>query len=178
MQGEFNGLKTLIMNMNASVYYVHCFAHRLQLALLAVAKNHVQIALLFNIVTNVGNIAGASCKRRDVLREKQLKKVVEALQVGELFTGSGLNQETSLQRTGDTRWGSHYVTLIYLILMFSSIVDVLKIVVKDGISLEQRGETCGLLNSVQSFNFAFNLHLMKNILGITNELSLTLQRRD
>ena len=33
MQGEFNGLRTLIMNMNASAYYVHCFAHRLQLAL-------------------------------------------------------------------------------------------------------------------------------------------------
>ena len=27
MQGEFNGLKTLIMNMNASAYYVHCVAH-------------------------------------------------------------------------------------------------------------------------------------------------------
>ena len=84
MQGEFNGLKNLIMNMNASIYYVHCFAHRLQLALLAMAKNHVQIALLFNIVTNVVNIVGASCKRKDVLQEKQLKKVVEALQINEL----------------------------------------------------------------------------------------------
>ena len=72
------------MNMNASIHYVYCFAHRLQLVLLAVAKNHVQIALLFNIVTNVVNIVGASCKRKDVLQEKQLKKVVEALQVGEL----------------------------------------------------------------------------------------------
>ena len=142
------------------------------------AKNHVQITLLFNIVTNVVNIAGASCKRRDVLREKQLKKVVEALQVGELSTRKGLNQEISLQCAGDTRWVSHYVTLIRLILMFSSIVDVLEIVVEDGISLEQRGEACGLLDSIHSFDFAFNLHLMKNILGITNELSLALQRRE
>ena len=90
MQGEFNGLKTLIMNMNASAYYVHCFAYRLQLALLTVAKNHVQISLLFNIVTNVVNIVRASCKRRNVLREKQLKKAVDALQVGELSIGRGL----------------------------------------------------------------------------------------
>ena len=34
MQGEFNGLKTLILKEN----YVHCFAHQLQLALVAVAK--------------------------------------------------------------------------------------------------------------------------------------------
>ena len=71
MKGEFNGLKSLIMNMNASAYYVHCFAHQLRLTLLAVAKNHVQIVLLFNIVTNVMNIVGASGKRRDILREKQ-----------------------------------------------------------------------------------------------------------
>ena len=30
MQGQFNGLKTLIMKENESAYYVHCFAHQLQ----------------------------------------------------------------------------------------------------------------------------------------------------
>ena len=74
--------------------------------------------------------------------------------------------------------GSHYVTLIRLILMFSSIVDVLEIFVEDGISLEQIGEAYGFLDSIQSFDFAFNLYLMKNILKITNELSLALQRQD
>ena len=29
MQGEFNGLKTLIMNENECAFYVHCFAHQL-----------------------------------------------------------------------------------------------------------------------------------------------------
>ena len=27
MQGELNGLKTLILNENSFAYYVHCFAH-------------------------------------------------------------------------------------------------------------------------------------------------------
>ena len=62
--------------------------------------------------------------------------------------------------------------------MFSSIIDVLEIIVEDGISLEQRCKASDLLDSIQSFDFAFNLHLMKNILGITNELSLALQRRE
>ena len=43
MQGEFNGLKTLILKENESAFYIHCFAHQLQLALVAVAKNHIQI---------------------------------------------------------------------------------------------------------------------------------------
>ena len=45
--------------------------------------------------------------------------------------------------------------------MFSSIINVLEIVIKDGISLEQRGEAYGLLDLIQSFDFTFNLHLMK-----------------
>jgi hypothetical protein len=35
-----------------------------------------------------------------------------------------------------------------------------------------------LIQSLQTFDFAFNLHLMKNVLGITNELSQALQRKD
>ena len=38
MQGEFNGLKTLIMKENEWAFYVHCFAHQLQLALMVVVK--------------------------------------------------------------------------------------------------------------------------------------------
>ncbi|XP_016565836.2 zinc finger MYM-type protein 1 isoform X2 [Capsicum annuum] len=40
MQGEFNGLKILIMKDTPSAYSVHCFAHQLQLTLVAVAKKH------------------------------------------------------------------------------------------------------------------------------------------
>ena len=29
MQGEFNGLKTLILKDNECAFYVHCFAHQL-----------------------------------------------------------------------------------------------------------------------------------------------------
>ena len=31
---------------------------------------------------------------------------------------------------------------------------------------------------IQSFEFVFNLHLVRSILGITNELSQALQRKD
>ena len=38
MSGAFNGLKTLVMNETKSAYFVHCFSHQLQLALVFVAK--------------------------------------------------------------------------------------------------------------------------------------------
>ncbi|KAI0492420.1 hypothetical protein KFK09_026692 [Dendrobium nobile] len=178
MRGEFNGLKTLIMKENPSAYYVHCFAHQLQLALIAVAKNHVQVASFFNCVTCLLNVIGTSCKRRDILRGKHYEKIVEQLESGEITKGRGLNQEITLQRPGDTRWGSHYNSLISIILLFESIVEVLDIVTHEGISSDQKGEAYSLLESMQSFDFIFNLHMMKTILGVTNEISQVLQRKD
>nr|XP_033514414.1 zinc finger MYM-type protein 1-like [Nicotiana tomentosiformis] len=69
MQGELNGVKTLILNESPSTYCIHCFAHQLQLTLVALAKKHSDVDDFFCIVTNVLNIVGASFKRRDLLRE-------------------------------------------------------------------------------------------------------------
>ncbi|XP_050241354.1 uncharacterized protein LOC126690285 [Quercus robur] len=140
MQGEFNGLKTLILKENKSAFYVHCFAHQLQLTLVFVANKRIDIAEFFSLVSKIVTIVGASCKRREFLRNAQLAKITEALNLGELESGQGLNQETSLKRAGDTRWGSHYRKILNLILMFSSTVDVLEMIEKDSLLSEQRVE--------------------------------------
>ncbi|KAM2448905.1 hypothetical protein TB2_018412 [Malus domestica] len=106
----------------------------------AMAKNHIQIGFFFSLVNNVVTIVGASCKRPDMVRERQQAKVMEAIQNYKLPSGQGLNQETSLKRASDTRWGSHYGTLVSLINMFSSIIEVLEMLVDDGVSLDLRGE--------------------------------------
>ncbi|CAN1277353.1 hypothetical protein LINPERPRIM_LOCUS16301 [Linum perenne] len=93
MKGEINGLKTLILAENSAAYYVHCFAHQLQLTLVAVAKNHCDVSGFFTSVSSLINLVGSSCKRRDNLRDSQAMKVAEALCNGELETGRGLNQE-------------------------------------------------------------------------------------
>ena len=91
-------------------------------------------------------------------------------------SGQGLNQETNLKYPGDTRWGSYYGTILNLILMFSAVVDVLEIIEEDGLS-DQKVEARSIMRSILSFEFVFALHLMKNILGITNELSIALQKK-
>ncbi|KAL5563579.1 hypothetical protein UlMin_033326 [Ulmus minor] len=178
LQGEFNGLKALILKENPYAFYVHCFAHQLQLFLVSVAKKQPQVASLFILITSVVNIVGASSKHCDILRGKQYDKIAEALESGEILSGRGLNQEISLKRPGDTRWGSHYGTLISLIALFSSVIDVLAIVANDGANSEQRFEANNLLQLMLTFEFVFSLHLMKTLLGITNELSKALQRKD
>ncbi|XP_029144001.1 uncharacterized protein [Arachis hypogaea] len=90
MQGEFNSLKTLILKENSYAFYVHYFTYQLQLALVTVAKKQVEIALLFNLLTNLCNVVGASCKRRDMLGDSQMTKTIEALQSGEISSERGL----------------------------------------------------------------------------------------
>ena len=60
--------------------------------------------------------------------------------------------------------------------MFPVVVDVLEIIEEDGRS-DQKVETRSIMKSILSFEFVFTLHLIKNILGITNELSIALGKK-
>jgi predicted house-cleaning noncanonical NTP pyrophosphatase (MazG superfamily) len=84
MRGEFNGLKELIINNNPSAYYVHCFVHRLQLTLVVVTKKHNEVGDIFNFISSIINIVGASCKRMEVIREKQFARIIKGLENGEI----------------------------------------------------------------------------------------------
>ncbi|XP_015959299.1 uncharacterized protein LOC107483192 [Arachis duranensis] len=83
-----------------------------------------------------------SCKRRDMLRDSQMTKTVEALQSEKISNGCGLNQEIALKKARDTRWGAHYETILRLISLFLSVVNVLEYVEEDGNNSEQRAEAC------------------------------------
>ena len=60
--------------------------------------------------------------------------------------------------------------------MFFAVIDVLEIIEEDGFS-DQKVEARSIMRSILSFEFIFTLHLMKNILCITNELSIALQKK-
>jgi hypothetical protein len=67
MQGHLNGLKTLIMQDSISAHSIHCFAHQLQLTLVAVAKNHEDVVFLFEWLNVILATIGGSFKNRDML---------------------------------------------------------------------------------------------------------------
>ena len=74
------------------------------IAFVAVAKNHINIAEFFYVISNFVTVVGGSCKRRDALRDAQFAKIKEDLENGVCRSGQGLNQETNLKRPGDTHW--------------------------------------------------------------------------
>ena len=105
MQGEYNSLKSLILKENKCAYYIHYFAHQFQLALVGLAKNYIDVQYLFSIIASLVNVVEASAKRRDIFLDKQAMLVIETLRNSEISSEQGLNQETSLRRFGNTRWG-------------------------------------------------------------------------
>ncbi|XP_056689223.1 uncharacterized protein [Spinacia oleracea] len=120
----------------------------------------------------------ASCKRRDILRAKRADEVKDGICIGAFQSGRGLHQETSLQRPADTRWSSQYRTLLNLLVMLNLLVDTLEYIDEEGIEVDHRGEARIMKKLVETFDFVFPLHLMLSLLGITNDLSLALQRKD
>jgi hypothetical protein len=71
MQGQFSGLKTLILKESPCAFYVHCFAHQLQLALVAISRDHLLVNSLFSTISTLTNVVRGSCKRTDMLHEQQ-----------------------------------------------------------------------------------------------------------
>ena len=102
MQGDINGLKTLILKENKKVFYVHCFAHQLQLTFVAIAKNHINIAEFFYVVSNLVTVVRGSCKRQNAIRDTQFAKIKEDLKNSVHKKGQVLDQETTLKHPGDT----------------------------------------------------------------------------
>ncbi|QHN78286.1 Zinc finger MYM-type protein [Arachis hypogaea] len=154
MRGEWNGLQALFLKDCPYAYYIHCFAHRLQLALVA-----------------------ASRERHDELHAAKTDEIVHLLEIDELETGKGANQIGTLKRAGDTRWSSHFSSVCSLINMYGATLTVLQKIIVDGSTYSQRGDADSAYNTLTSFEFVLILHLMKDMMGITDILCQALQKQ-
>ncbi|TYH18742.1 hypothetical protein ES288_A05G297400v1 [Gossypium darwinii] len=165
MRGEFNGLQALILNDCRYAYYVHCFAHHLQLALVAAAREVVEVHQFFKDLSDIVDIASASSKRHDELQKAQATEI------------SRMNQIGTLQRPGETRWSSYLNSVTSLLKMYNATSTILENLKNTASNYSQRGDAHNAYNRLRYFEFIFILHVMKEVLGITDNLCQALQRR-
>ncbi|CAH9103364.1 unnamed protein product [Cuscuta epithymum] len=155
MRGTWNGLQALFLRDYPCAYYVHCFAHRLQLVLVYAAKDVSVIWEFFS----------------------QRIEVERMLETGERESGSGANQIGNLQRAGATRWSSHYDSIKSLIDMFTATCKVLEYLQEHCPKVSSRAEVCGVYRHFACFEFVFSLLLMHKVMGITSILCQGLQKK-
>ena len=91
-------------------------------------------------------------------------------------SGRGANQFGTLQRAGDTRWGSHFQSICSLIKMFDATCKVMNTIFDKGANYKQRGDAEEAYQVLTSFKFVLILHMMKEIMGINNILCQALQQ--
>ena len=70
------------------------------------------------------------------------------------------------------------MTLLSLIRLWSLVDNVLEHVAEHTDDHKLRGNAELTLVSMNNFDFVFYLHLLKNILGVSNELSQALQKNE
>ncbi|BFG42427.1 hypothetical protein CerSpe_287010 [Prunus speciosa] len=177
MRGAWNGLQALFLRDCPYAYYVHCFAHQLQLALVSASKEVATIWLFFSSLNSIVNVIRASPKRHTELQVAQSINIVELLIGGERETGRGANQIGTLHRPGATRWSSHYDSVCDLIEMYDAVCTVLENIKEDGSTGSLRAEATGGYNAIRQFEFVFILHLLKEIMGLTDILCRELQHK-
>ena len=120
------------------------------------------------------NLVGSS----PILWQKQDEHVVDTLALGERESGFGLNQELSLRRSGDTCWGSHFRTILNVLSLYPTILDVLDTIRDFSTDKGDKNKAESLSLAFMSLDFAFITQLMVAIFGITKELNMALQKRD
>ncbi|KAG8385887.1 hypothetical protein BUALT_Bualt03G0091800 [Buddleja alternifolia] len=175
MRGEWNGLQALFLNECPYAYYVHCFAHRLQLILVATAQSVIPVEHFFSYVTVIVNLVDSSSKRHDQLQIAQAIRIEELTSTNELKTGRGKNQVGTVQRPGDTRWGSHLRSLRSLLGLFDSILLTLSEIINDKTGSSPKATADGAYDLMMSFEFVFILHFVIELLEMTDDLCEILQ---
>ncbi|XP_008244552.1 PREDICTED: zinc finger MYM-type protein 1-like [Prunus mume] len=138
MRGAWNGLQALFLRDCPYAYYVHCFAHQLQLALVSASKEVATIWLFFSSLNSIVNVIRASPKRHTELQVAQSMNIVELL---------------------------------------IAVCTVLENIKEDGSTGSLRGEATGGYNAIRQFEFVFILHLLKEIMGLTDILCRELQHK-
>ena len=160
MWGEWNGLQTLILKDCPYAYYVHCLVHH-----------------FFTKLTSVVNIIGASCKGNDELKCAQATDIEYMISIDELKSERKLNQIGTLQRPKDTQWSFYFRSVSNLIKIFSATCSVLLNIIEYGTNVFQRGDDDAAYEVMIAFEFVFILHLMKEIMAITDIFCQALQSK-
>jgi hypothetical protein len=147
------------------------------LVLIAAAREISNVHTFFQNLIFIINIVSAFCERNDELQVFQAATSEHLVNIGEIEMGKEVNQVSGLQQPGNNRWSSHFKSICSLIKMYRATCLVIKNIALDGSTYSQHGDAAFSFKLLMSYDFAFILYIMKNVMGITNMLCQALQQK-
>ncbi|XP_024178191.1 uncharacterized protein LOC112184143 [Rosa chinensis] len=119
MRGEYNGLQALFREECPYAYYVHCFAHHLQLTLNAAAKGVHDIWELFSTLNLIVNFVDSSAKRHSALRVIREEEIADLVAAGALETDMFAPYKKGIRGCEQNITNEHY----YQINILNAMID-------------------------------------------------------
>ncbi|XP_014221780.1 zinc finger MYM-type protein 1-like [Trichogramma pretiosum] len=163
MSGQSTGVQTRCKEMNASIMYVHCHVHCLNLSLVAACSNRLEnpkILDFFGVIQLIYNFIEGNPKRHAVFED-----VVKLTDI-KLKTLKSLSQ---------TRWACRAEAVAFIQVQLKAIIEAIEKVVSEATDPIIRAKGNGILNQIQSFDFIVCLEIMNPILQLVVKVSKTLQ---
>ena len=142
--------------------YIHCHAHRLNLVLGDCVKNISGLSSFFSVINTLYTFITNSNTRYQLFIEAQKAEDLQVL---------------TLERPAITRWSYYYRSVSKVKLRYGSLLAVLHRVSESSDS-EAAAEADGLYTKLLSFKFVMNLHIVEQVLKVTNSLSDQLQAKE
>lgn len=159
MSGEFAGVQKFIRDSsNYPCPYVHCYAHRLNLVLVDVAKRVEFVGKIFGLFEAIYSFQSVSTLRHDVFVKSQESE----------------SRVLNVPQQSDTRWVCKFKGVTFFKNRFNCVVAALDTISKSK-NGKEAAEARGLLLQFKTFDVAFVLCLFSDLLGVTNSLSVVLQ---
>ncbi|KAK6488539.1 hypothetical protein HHUSO_G7399, partial [Huso huso] len=163
MRGPYKGVATRILSENPLAYYVHCYAHILNLCVVDMVSCIPVVRNAFGILQALRNFIEVSSKRHAVFEKITSQKTYSA-------------GPATLKSLSDTRWNCRVEAIRAVLENFDEMVQALNEIAHGG--SKAGTEAYALLRNVQDFNFLYCMFFIRRVLMQTNHLSKCLQSED
>ena len=162
MQGCRSGLATRILSDNPAALPVHCYVHSLNLCLQDVGRNIICIRDALELVREVGKLIKLSPKRLHLFSTR-LSESDECT--------------VSLKSLCTTRWTARTGAIDAILKDFKVLSETLEEIYET--TRDEYGlKAYGFLQSLEKFETIFGLMLSYNLFSTTEQVSLTLQKKN
>nr|XP_055045508.1 zinc finger MYM-type protein 1-like [Misgurnus anguillicaudatus] len=168
MSGVYKGVQAIIKQKCEKAYFVHCYAHRLNLVVVDMCCKNTATRNFFGLVEQLYLFMEGSAKRHCFFIDVQKKLAAERDD----------KKTQTLKSLSSTRWATRLDNCKALLEALPSVIETLdQIQTGDRFDKESSGTAMALSKAID-FEFCLHLVALSRILSVTGVLSRYLQKED
>ncbi|CAM4275719.1 unnamed protein product [Leuciscus chuanchicus] len=167
MSGIYRGVQAIIKQTNDKAYFVHCYAHRMNLVVVDMCCKNIPSRNFFGLIEQLYVFMEGSTKRHSLFIDVQKE-----------LMGNDPGRPKTLKSLSTTRWASRIDNCRALLITIDSVVETLdRIQTSVAFDRDTSGTAMALRRAID-FEFCFHLVALSRILSVTGTLSKYLQDED